>query len=88
VPVSDEVEFNVLVMQAGDTRRWQAEKTQLRTCSVAAGKVKVKLEGKEFHLGPHGLFVVRPGQVCTVENRLYGHAVLHCTTVKEYELLS
>lgn len=58
----------------------------LRTCSVASGKVKITMAGKTFQMGPNGVFVVRPGQACKVENRLYIDAVVHCTTIEDFGL--
>lgn len=50
------------------------------------GKVEVKLSNKVFHMGPNGMFVIRPGQHCVAGNDLYIDSVMHCTTVKDYEL--
>lgn len=88
VTVSQDVHFNVMVIKPGETGRWTKEKRQIRTCSVASGKLKVKLCGKVFHMGPNGIFVIRPGQQCTVENELYMDSVVHCTTITDYELVS
>lgn len=56
----------------------------VRTCSVSAGKISVKMgDNGTFKLGPNGVVVIRPGQTCTVSNRLYTDAVLHCTTFED-----
>lgn len=53
---------------------------------MASGKLKVTTGGKVVQLGPNGVFPVRPGEKCVIENRIYFEAVVHCTTVKDYEL--
>lgn len=84
VDISDGVRFNLIVLGAGSSNHWRAQNGRLRTCSVASGKITVKISGKEFLLGQHGMFVVHPGQQCTVENRLYVDAIIHCTTINDY----
>ncbi|KAK7419703.1 hypothetical protein QQZ08_010716 [Neonectria magnoliae] len=84
VTVSEDVSFNVLVIKPGSVSHWSVEDDKLRTVSVAAGKVMVTLSGKTFRLGPNGMFIVRPGQVCKVENRLYIDSVMHCTTIADF----
>ncbi|KAM5344754.1 hypothetical protein ACJ41O_010616 [Fusarium nematophilum] len=86
VTISDDVSFNVLVVKPGSVSHWAVEDDKLRTCSVAAGKVRVTMGDKTFQLGPNGMFVVRPGQTCKVENRLYLDSVVHCTTIGDFAL--
>ena len=86
VTVSEDVSFNVLVIKPGSVSHWSVEDDKLRTCSVASGKVKVTMGEKVFRLGPNGMFVVRPGQTCKVENRIYLDSVVHCTTIADFEL--
>lgn len=86
VSVSEDVSFNVLVIKPGSSNHWTIEDDRLRTVSVAAGKVNVTMSEKSFQLGPNGMFVVRPGQTCKVENRLYVDSVVHCTTIANFEL--
>ncbi|KAF7559394.1 hypothetical protein G7046_g4756 [Stylonectria norvegica] len=86
ITVSEDISFNVLVVKPGSTNYWGTEDDKLRTCSVASGKIKVTMGQKIFHLGPNGMFVVRPGQTCKVENRLYLDSVVHCTTIANFEL--
>ncbi|KPM40790.1 hypothetical protein AK830_g5750 [Neonectria ditissima] len=85
VNVSEDVSFNVLVIKPGAVSHWSVEDDKLRTVSVAAGKVMVTMSGKVFRLGPNGMFIVRPGQTCKVENRLYVDSVMHCTTIADFE---
>ncbi|RSL64750.1 hypothetical protein CEP54_004525 [Fusarium duplospermum] len=86
ITVSEDISFNVLVIKPGSASHWSVEDDKLRTCSVAAGKVRVTMGEKTFQLGPNGMFVVRPGQACKVENRLYVDSVIHCTTIDNFSL--
>ncbi|KAL7914945.1 hypothetical protein GGI35DRAFT_435641 [Trichoderma velutinum] len=81
ITVSPGLSFNVLILKPGHTHHWPIEATKVRTCSVATGKISVKMGNDQaFKLGPNGLVVIRPGQSCLVINRLYSDAILHCTT--------
>ncbi|KAJ4135164.1 hypothetical protein NW768_004782 [Fusarium equiseti] len=86
VTVSEDVSFNVTVLKPGHSSHWNVEDDKLRTCSVAAGKVRVTIDENTFQLGPNGMFVIRPGQACKVENRLYLDSVVHCTTIGDFSL--
>ncbi|RMJ09111.1 hypothetical protein CDV36_011274 [Fusarium kuroshium] len=86
ITVSEDISFNVLVIKPGSASHWSVEDDKLRTCSVAAGKVRVTMGEKMFQLGPNGMFVVRPGQACKVENRLYVDSIIHCTTIDNFSL--
>ncbi|CAJ0541255.1 Ff.00g079590.m01.CDS01 [Fusarium sp. VM40] len=86
VTVSEDISFNVIVLKPGSASHWKVEDDKLRTCSVAAGKVRVTMGEQTFQLGPNGMFVVRPGQACKVENRLYLDSVVHCTTIGDFSL--
>ncbi len=87
VTVATDVAVNIQVVKPGTKARWASEKAQLRSCMVSQGKVKVRIGTTTAHVGPGGLFVVRPGRECAVENRQYGDAVIFCTTHKSYELV-
>ncbi|KAK1720347.1 hypothetical protein CaCOL14_004754 [Colletotrichum acutatum] len=85
VTVSEEISFNVIVIKPGESHEWAAESEKVRICSLAAGKLKVKLENTEpFSMGPNGMFKMKPGTGCTVLNRLYIDAVVHVTTVSSF----
>ncbi|KAJ3474197.1 hypothetical protein NLG97_g9950 [Lecanicillium saksenae] len=88
VTVSEDVAFNVVTIKPGDKERWEVHESQLRTCSVAAGKIEVKIGSNKFDAGPNSMFIIRPGETCVVTNKLYGDATIHCTTIKNYSLLS
>ncbi|KAL2882078.1 hypothetical protein SGCOL_002340 [Colletotrichum sp. CLE4] len=85
VTVSEDISFNVIVIKPGESHEWTAESEKVRICSLAAGKLKVKLENTEpFSMGPNGMFKMKPGTACTVWNRLYVDAVVHVTTVSSF----
>lgn len=53
-----------------------------RLCSVATGKVKVKTgDEPEFTIGSHGMFRVKAGTSCVVQNWMYVDAILHVTVL-------
>ncbi|KAM3500134.1 hypothetical protein MY10362_006675 [Beauveria mimosiformis] len=88
VSISEDVAFNVITIKPGDKVRWEAHESQLRTCSVASGKIEMTIGAKKFGTGPNSLFIIRPGEACVATNKLYIDATVHCTTVKSYSLLS
>ncbi|KAK6212232.1 ribosomal protein L27 [Colletotrichum tabaci] len=82
VTVSEDISFNVIVIKPGDSYHWPEEADKVRICSIATGKLKVKLDNAEaFLMGLNGMFKLKPGMACTVENRLYVDSVVHVTTV-------
>ncbi|KAK2043149.1 hypothetical protein LZ31DRAFT_632171 [Colletotrichum somersetense] len=84
VTVSEDISFNVIVIKPGDSHHWPAEADKVRICSLAMGKLRVKLENTElFQMGPNGMFKLKSGIACTAENRLYVDAVVHVTTVSQ-----
>ncbi|KAL7954377.1 hypothetical protein V8C34DRAFT_294489 [Trichoderma compactum] len=84
ITISPGLSFNVLILKPGHTHHWPIEATKVRTCSVASGKISVKLGNDQaFKLGPNGVVVIRPGQSYMVVNRLYSDAILHCTTLDD-----
>ena len=65
-------------IQPGNTLQLAADANTTLLCSVAAGKVRVRIgEEAEFTVGPHGLFKVKAGVKCEVRNGLYLAAVVH-----------
>ncbi|KAK2060639.1 hypothetical protein LY76DRAFT_634505 [Colletotrichum caudatum] len=84
VTVSEDISFNVIVIKPGDSHHWPAEADKVRICSLAMGKLRVKLNNAElFQMGPNGMFKLKPGIACTAANRLYVDAVVHVTTVSQ-----
>lgn len=85
VPVAPGIAFNVITLKPGGVHKFPAQQS-LRLCSLAAGKLSVKLEqesgGVGFQMGPNGMFKVYPGTAASVRNRLYVDAVLHVSTIE------
>lgn len=82
--MSNDVSFNVVVLKAGSSTQLAAEDDKMRLCSLATGKVRVRMDGvDDFVIGPNGMFKVRPGAACSVQNRLYIDAVIHMTTITD-----
>jgi len=73
--------FQMIEIQAGASHRWPADDSRMRVCSVARGIIRVKLHDTEFPIGPNGMWKVKQGTVCTVENPFYLGAVIHVTTI-------
>ncbi|KAF4816161.1 hypothetical protein CGCTS75_v012797 [Colletotrichum tropicale] len=85
VSVSEDIAFNVIVIKPGGSHRWTDEEDEVRICSVAVGKVKVKLDMTDpFQIGPNGMFKLKPGTSCSIENRTYIDAIIHVTSVTLY----
>jgi hypothetical protein len=85
VPVCDDVAFRVDTVLAGQALQLDADANTTRLCSVAAGKVRVRIgEEPEFVVGPHGLFKVQAGVGCVVRNGLYLDAVVHTVVLGGY----
>lgn len=85
VSLSEDMTFRVEVLRPGTTCRFDVEPDSYRVCSLASGKLRVRIEGEpEFQVGPHGVFKIKPGATCAVENRLYIDSVLHISAMKSY----
>ncbi|SPN98955.1 uncharacterized protein DNG_01994 [Cephalotrichum gorgonifer] len=96
VAVEPGVGFNLITLKPGGFHKFKPEDS-LRLCSLSTGKLSVKIEapgGSEdkgeaaaggelsFRIGPNGMFKVRPGATCSVQNRVYVDAVLHVTSIE------
>lgn len=77
VAVAAGVAFQVITIKPGTMHTWRDMGYKQRICSVATGKVKVKMDGEETTVGPHGMFVVGPGTECTAMNLLYVDSIIH-----------
>lgn len=81
----EDVFFRIETIHPGQTRQLEAVSLNMRICSVAAGKVRVKMALEpEFLLGTHGMFRVRPAVEVSVQNTWTTDAVLHITTLVPY----
>ncbi|KAH9434018.1 hypothetical protein MCOR02_006046 [Pyricularia oryzae] len=82
VAVADGISFHVDVIRPGTRRTFDRDSATTRICSLASGKLKVRMqEESELTLGPHGMFKIRPGVACTVENRIYLDCILHVSSI-------
>ncbi|KAI0104082.1 hypothetical protein F4776DRAFT_668843 [Hypoxylon sp. NC0597] len=81
VRISRDVSFQVITIKPGTVYEWQACTRSLRLCSVASGKLQVKMHNQDFLMGPNGMIRIRPGAGCVVMNRLYVDAMVHVTIV-------
>ncbi|KAG6048081.1 hypothetical protein E4U39_007791 [Claviceps sp. Clav50 group G5] len=83
IVVCSDITFNVLTIRPGRSHHTVVQRDKMQLYSVASGKVHVTTGGVSVTLGPNGMFPVRGGERCVVENRLYSEATLHCTTVPD-----
>jgi hypothetical protein len=81
VSIADEISFHVVVIKPGLFHQWGALSSKLRVCSLASGKLKVRVGDQGFVMGPNGVFKIKAGVAARAENRLYVDAVLHVSTV-------
>ena len=85
VPVCEDVSFHVDTIHSGATLTLDPDGNKTRICSIAAGKVRVKTGGEpEFTIGPHGMFKIKPGVGCAVQNWMYIDAIIHITVLSGF----
>ncbi|KAK0702069.1 hypothetical protein B0T26DRAFT_539879 [Lasiosphaeria miniovina] len=85
VQVCEDVAVRVETIHSGTALSLAAESRNIRICSVASGKLRVKVgDEPEFIIGPHGIFKVRAGVSCTVQNAMYIDAILHMTVLSGF----
>lgn len=84
VAVSRDATFRIELIRSGRNHSITAETGITRICSIASGgKLTVRMDGEAaIVIGPHGLFVVRPGSSCVVESEVYDEVALHITSVR------
>lgn len=84
IPVAADVSFRVDTIKSGHKLEFEANTSNTRYCSVAAGKLRVSIAGQpEFVIGPHGVFKIKPGVKAWAQNRLYIDSVVHVVSVRE-----
>ncbi|KAI1074545.1 hypothetical protein F5B20DRAFT_433501 [Whalleya microplaca] len=81
VKISRDIAFQVITIKPGTVHSWEASTDKLRLCSVASGKLQVKIHGQEFLMGPNGMFRIKPRVDCTAMNKLYIDATVHVTVM-------
>lgn len=87
VQLAPDIGLHVIFAHPGSSHRWEVEANKARACTVAAGKVRVKVGETWLTIGLNGAFVIKPGQSCLVENCYYHVATIHCFSVHDYELV-
>jgi hypothetical protein len=53
-----------------------------RLCSIAVGRLDIKVGNKEFSLGEHGIWRLRPGEKCSISNPYGIEVVAHVSTFR------
>ncbi|KAL7628520.1 hypothetical protein AAE478_000035 [Parahypoxylon ruwenzoriense] len=81
VRIGRDISFQVITIKPGTVYNWEASGNKLRLCSVASGKLQIKMHGQEFPMGPNGMIKIKPGVDCTAMNKLYIDAMVHVTVV-------
>ncbi|KAI0482687.1 hypothetical protein GGR56DRAFT_203086 [Xylariaceae sp. FL0804] len=81
VRITRDVSFQVVTVKPGTAHAFEGAADRLRLCSVAAGKVRVRMLDREFHLGPHGMFKVGPDTHAVAANMLYIDATIHVSVM-------
>jgi hypothetical protein len=85
IQVSNDLSLRIADVRGGTTLRFEAEQDNTRICTIASGKLKVKIDGEpEFIVGPRGMFKIRPGAAATALNTSYFWAAVFITTQMEY----
>ncbi|KAI1370921.1 hypothetical protein F4677DRAFT_464624 [Hypoxylon crocopeplum] len=81
VRISRDISFQVITIKPGTVHSWEASSDTIRLCSIASGKLQVKMHGQEFPMGPNGMIRIKSGVGCTVMNRLYVDAMVHVSVL-------
>ncbi|KAI1761894.1 hypothetical protein GGR53DRAFT_449964 [Hypoxylon sp. FL1150] len=81
VQIGRDISFQVITIKPGNNHSWEASPDKIRLCSLASGKLHVRMHGQQFSLGPNGMFKVQTGASCTATNRLYIDAMVHVAVV-------
>lgn len=83
IQVSKGVSFLATHIPSGSIHKFEPDKTKMRICTLANGKLRVTVDGEpEFVIGANGMFKLSPGKGCKILNRAYVDAVLHVTSVE------
>ena len=79
--VTDSVEFRKVELQPGGVEVFRPNEDSTRVCSVVQGVVEIDLRGKNFPMGPGGLWVVKKSEPCTLTNPFYQGALVHVVSM-------
>ncbi len=83
VQVAPAITFQALTIVSGRVHQFSADSEKTRMCTLAGGKLWVRVGNDEFVVGSQGAFKVVPGVACTVTNKCYVDVVLHVTCVSK-----
>ena len=83
VQVSPAITFQALTIASGRVHQFSADSDKTRMCTLAGGKLRVRVGKDEFVVGAQGVFKIMPGVACRVNNRCYADVVLHVTCVSK-----
>ena len=83
VQVSPAITFQALTIISGRVHQFSADSDKTRMCTLAGGKLSVRVGNDEFIVGAQGVFKIMPGVACTVTNKCYVDVVLHVTCVSK-----
>lgn len=85
VQISHDTYVRVADIRPASVFRFNVEHDSNQHCSLSTGaRLKVRVEGEpEFIIGPRGMFKIRPGAKCTVDNLTHGWAAV--TVIKQFD---
>lgn len=81
VQIGRDISFHVITIKPGNIHSWEASPDKVRLCSIASGKLRVRMHDQEVSIGPNGLVWIQPGVSCTATNRLYIDAMVHVAAI-------
>ncbi|CAJ2500843.1 Uu.00g036960.m01.CDS01 [Anthostomella pinea] len=84
VRISRDISFQVITVKPGTAYNFEAIADRLRLCSVASGKLKVKIGDQEFDMGPNGMFKVNTQTAAAATNMLYIDATVHVSIMPSH----
>ncbi|KAK0653302.1 hypothetical protein QBC41DRAFT_308523 [Cercophora samala] len=76
--VTSNISVAAIRIQSGAAHHLKADESATRICTLANGKLRVKLDDEEeYSIGARGVFKIDAGLECRVFNRCYEDVVLH-----------
>lgn len=86
VPMAPDIGAHGIVLHVGEEHEFEVKPSWMRSCSVATGKIRINMWGKEHTLREGRSFVVWPQVNCILKNIGQDIAKIHCTTILNYEV--
>lgn len=70
--------MQILALRPGISQTFEPDSKRIRICSLSSGKVKVRFDTleEEFFIGHRGVFTIKRGRQCIVENWFYEEATI------------